>query len=126
MSAAQENMIRKRLEWIDPAREGILKACGDDVINETFTVFPTVDPLRFILKISLRLPIGKKTREPLRAYLRCWAEDHGCDLPVIRINDRYVQAEVLTRSRTWNRDSLGRFKPGNRRFEKKAPPLEQD
>jgi len=99
-----------------PARDGIIRAC-DDAVSESVHVFPTVDPLCFILKITLRYPLAKGTRSPLRTYLRCWAEDHGCDVPVIRINDHYVQAEVLTRSRIWHRDQKGRFKP-QKRFER--------
>lgn len=118
MSVVDQRTAKKRLEWIDPAREGILRAC-DDSVKQTFHVFPTVDPIRFILKIPLRHPLGKNTRSPLRTYLRCWAEDNGCDIPIIRINDRYIQAEVLTVSRVWDRDSMGRFKPATRRFEKK-------
>jgi hypothetical protein len=119
VSTVTQNIARKRLSWVDDARKGILQACGDDVVSETFHVFPTVDPIRFILKIPLKFPIGKNTRAPLRTYLRCWAEDHGCDVPVIRINDRHIQAEVLTQTRVWHRDQKGRFKP-QKRFERKV------
>jgi hypothetical protein len=118
MSVVDQKIARKRLEWVDLARGGIIRAC-DDVVGKTFHVFPTVDPLRFILKIPLNFPIGKDTRAPLRAYLRCWAEDHGCDVPVIRINDYYIQAEILTRARVWHRDQKGRFSP-QKRFERKV------
>ena len=118
MTKVDRGIDRKRLEWVGPARDGIIRAC-DDAVSETFHVYPTVDPLRFILKIPLRSPLAKGTRAPFRTYLRCWAEEHGCDIPVIRINDRYVQAEVLTRCRVWHRDQKGRFKP-RKRFERKV------
>jgi hypothetical protein len=120
MNPVTQERIKKRLKWVDSARGGITRACGDTV-NPRFDIFPTVDPLRFILKIALRHPLGKSTRKPLRAYLRYWAEDNGCDIPRIRINDRYIQAEILTDGRVWRRDPFGRFKKKPKRFEKIHP-----
>ena len=85
-------------------------------MHEQFKVFTTVDPLRFILKITLHIPLAKETRAPLRRYLRCWASEFSCELPVINIQNRWVQAEVLTQQRVWSRDAKGKFK-GGRRFE---------
>jgi hypothetical protein len=113
---ASERLARQRLQWVEHARIGILDAVGDDVVNPQFQVFPTVDPLRFILKITLLLPLGKATREPLRGYLRAWAQEYGCDVPIINITDGWVQAEVLTRSRTWSRDAKTR--KGDQKFKR--------
>jgi hypothetical protein len=37
-------------------------------------------------------------------------------MPIIRINDFWVQAEVLTQTRTWSRDAKGHFHKGGKRF----------
>lgn len=112
---SEEKLARQRLQWVEHARLGILSAVGDDVVHPQFQVFPTVDPLRFILKITLLLPIGKATREPLRAYLRAWAQEFSCDVPIIDIHNGWIQAEVLTQQRTWSRDGkTGQFKGGQR------------
>jgi hypothetical protein len=117
---SKERLARQRLQWVEHLRQGILAAIDEDVVDPSFQVFPTVDPIRFILKINLRLPIGKDTREPLRAYLRCWAREFSCDVPVINITDSWIQAEVLTQERVWSRDAKsGRFK-GGQRFERRA------
>jgi len=113
---SKERLARQRLQWVEHARLGILSAVGDDVIRSQFQVYPTVDPLRFILKITLLHPLGKDTREPLRAYLRAWAQEFSCDVPIIDIHDGWIQAEVLTQTRTWSRDAkTGKFK-GDQRF----------
>ena len=116
MSIVSREIATKRLSWVEDARQGILSAIGDDLIHPQFQVFPTVDPIKFVLKITLLAPLRKETREPLREYLRYWAEKHDCELPIIRITDRWVQAEVLTRHRHMERDLHGRFKKGGKRF----------
>lgn len=116
MTTSSQAAARERLSWVDDARQGILRAIGDDVINPNFKAFPTVDPIKHILKITLRLPLSKSTRSHLRAYLRCWAEMNGCEVPIIRITDKHIQAEVLTKHRYWRRNAQGRFKPGGKRF----------
>jgi len=109
---------RDRLRWIEHARAGIIAAVGD-VVRPNFRAFPTVDPLRFILKITLNRPFAKATRAPLRTYIRCWAKEFECEVPVIRITDKHVQAEILTRQRHWHRNSKGMFmKGGKKRFGK--------
>jgi len=115
---AKERRLRERLEWVEPAREGLLRALGEDIMSPRISVFPTVDPLKLILKITFRRPIAKETREPLRTYLRCWADTYSCELPVIHITDRWAQAEVLIQQRVWSRDAKGRFK-GAKRFERR-------
>jgi hypothetical protein len=113
---SKERLARQRLQWVEHARLGILSAVGDDVVHPQFQVFPTVDPLRFILKITLLLPIGKATREHLRTYLRAWAQEFSCDVPIIDIHDGWIQAEVLTQTRVWSRDArTGKFQ-GDQRF----------
>ena len=116
MTSSKERFARERLQWVERCRQGILSAIGDDVVDSQFKVFPTVDPLRFILKISLKIPLGKDTRAPLRTYIRCCADELDCEVPIINIQERWVQAEVLTKQRVWSRDAKGRFK-GGRRFE---------
>ena len=116
MSKVSQQILRERLSWIEDARKGILRAMGDDLVDSRFRVFPTVDPLRFILKITLLSPVRKDLREPIRTYLRYWAEKHDCELPVIRIEPDRVQAEVLIQHRHWSRDQHGRFKKGGKRF----------
>lgn len=116
MSIVSQEINAKRLSWVESARQGILSAIGDDFIHPQFQVFPTVDPIRFILKITLLVPLRKETKEALRDYLRGWAEEHDCELPVIRITNQWVQAEVLTRHRHLERDQHGRFKKGGKRF----------
>ena len=118
MNFTDKRNALERLKWVEHAREGIVAAV-DDVVGPVFKVAPTIDPLKFILKIPLNRPLHKNTRPHLRTYLRCWAQQFGCELPIIRIDNQKVQAEVLTQTRVWNRSSLGRFKSGGRRFEKK-------
>lgn len=113
MTKVSREINRKRLRWVGHARDGVLSAIGD-VVKPTFQVFPTVDPIRFILKIALNRPLAKATRPHLRTYLRCWAQEFECDIPVIRITDQRVQAEVLTKQRHWNRNSKGMFTKGKR------------
>ena len=110
--------ILDRFTWVEPARQGIIRAIGDPIIHEKVGIFPTVDPIRLILKMSLRRRLHKGTRQPLRTYLRCWAEMEGCEVPIININDSCIQAEVLIQHRFWSRDAHGRFK-GGRRFERR-------
>ncbi len=110
-------MARERLEWVEPARKGLLSALEEDVMHPTIKVFPTVDPLKFILMVTLLRPVAKGTRQPLRTYLRCWAESHGCELPIIRIEKNCVKAEVLIQKRVWSRDEQGKFR-GGKRFER--------
>ena len=117
-SPSQQSAMR-RLSWIEDARQGILRAV-DDVVHEQFKAHPTVDPLKYILRITLRYPLAKATRPYLRQYLRCMAESNGCELPVISITDKWIQAEVLTRSRFWSRDAKGRFQKGGKRFERRS------
>jgi hypothetical protein len=112
---SEERLARERLQWVEHARKGVLDAVGDDVVKPEFQVFPTVDPLRFILKITLLRPLAKGTREPLRGYLRAWAQEYSCDVPVINITNAWVQAEILTQVRVWSRDAkTGKFKGGQR------------
>jgi hypothetical protein len=119
MDHVNKKIIKKRFTWLEPARQGIIRAIGDPVIHEKMSILPTVDPIRLILKLRLTRKIGKATREPLRTYLRCWAEMEGCELPIININDNCIQAEVLIQHRHWERDAHGRFK-GGRRFERRS------
>lgn len=119
MANVKDKIKRERLKWVDPARTGILSAIGEDVVDPTFKVFPTVDPLKHVLKITLRRPISKETRPHLRTYLRLRAEQEGCELPIIRITDRWIQAEVLIGHRVWSRDEKGKFKKAPRRFERR-------
>jgi hypothetical protein len=112
-------MIRKRIEWVEGARTDLLMAIGEDVMSPTIHVASTVDPLKFILKIDLKRPLQDGTREHLRRFLRCIAEDNGCELPIIRITERWIQAELLIQQRVWERNALGRFK-GARRFESRS------
>lgn len=115
-----QDINRKRLRWIEHARQGILRALEEDMVDPEFRAHSTVDPLRFILKVTLRAPFGKELRESFRTYLRCWAEEFGCELPIINIKKNSVQAEVLTKQRHWSRDELGRFKnKTTRRFERR-------
>lgn len=116
MTYASRKSAQERLSWVEDARQGILRAIGDDVVHPQFLAFPTVDPLKFMLKITLNRPLAKGTREPFRSYLRCWAEQQGCEVPIIRINDFWIQAEVLIQHRHWSRDAKGKFQKGGKRF----------
>lgn len=117
MDVVSKRVIENRFTWVRPAKQGILRAVGDPIIGR-IVVRPTVDPLRYILKLELTRRIQKATRDPLRTYLRCWAEMEGCEVPIININDSCIQAEVLIQHRHWSRDAQGRFK-GGRRFERR-------
>ena len=116
MNFTDKRNALERLGWVEHAREGIIAAI-DDVVGPVFKVAPTVDPLKFILKIPLNQPLHKNTRKHLRTYLRCWAHEYGCELPIINIERNRVQAEILTRERIWSRNEKGRFKPSRKRFE---------
>jgi len=122
MPNVTRSAIRRRLAWVESARLGLISALGDDVMHSRVRVTPTVDPLKLILSVALKIPLAKGTRPHLRTYLRCHAEMHGCELPIIRITDKRVQAEVLIESRYKPRDHLGRFKKRGRRFERKNLP----
>jgi hypothetical protein len=113
MSKISEQVLRARLQWVEYARVGILSAI-EDKVNPTFQVFPTVDPLKVILKITVSRPLAKSTRSYFRTYIRCWASEFGCDVPIINIEDRHIQAEVLIVSRHWSRDATGKFKVHDR------------
>lgn len=120
MTSSKKHFAQQRLQWVEHARQGILAAVGDDVMDSQFKAYPTVDPLRFILKITLLRPLAKGTREPLRRYLRAWAKEFSCDVPIIDIQDGWVQAEVLTQTRVWSRNAKGMFTKGDqRRFERR-------
>jgi len=119
MTTSKKHLAKTRLQWVEHARLGILSAVGEDVVKPQFRVFSTVDPLRFILSINLTLPLAKNTRKPLRDYIRAWAEEFGCEVPVIDIQNSRVQAEVLTKERVWSRDAKGKFTKGARRFERR-------
>jgi hypothetical protein len=120
MTTSSQKAARDRLSWVEDARQGILRAIGDDVVQPLFKAHPTVDPLKYILRITLRHPLAKETRPHIRAYLRCMADATGCDVPVIRITDQWIQAEVLTVHRYWSRDDQGRFKKRPKRFERRS------
>ena len=117
MNYSAQKMLKERLAWVEPARLGILSAIGEDMVHPQFKVYPTVDPLKVMLKIILLHPLSNKTRKHLRDYIRCRAESHGCDVPIINIHDRNIYAEVLLKTRVWNRNEKGKFV--KRRFVKK-------
>lgn len=99
MNAAQE-----RLRWLEDARQGLIRALGEGIVEPNISIFTTVDPIKFILKIKLLIPLGKGTRNPLRTYLRCWAKNNACELPTINIDNKRIQAELLTTRRFWRSD----------------------
>lgn len=120
MTTSKQNFARQRLQWVEHARQGILSAVGEDVIGPRFEIYPTADPLRFILKITLIRPLAEATRAPIRTYIRAWAKEFSCDVPIINIQNTWVQAEVLTQTRVWSRDAKGMFnKNGGQRFERR-------
>lgn len=101
----QKRIAFKRLAWIEKAREGILSAVGDDVIDPTFKAFPaTNDPLKFFLEAYLKRPLAKQTRSPMRQYIRLWAQTYDCVVPVINISDTAIKAEVYTKRRHFHGD----------------------
>jgi hypothetical protein len=112
-----QEILRERLSWIDSARNGILEAI-EGKVDATFKVHPTVDPLKVILRINLYRPLCKNTREPLRTYLRLWAHKYDCRVPIVNINDKWIQAEVLIKSRRFN-EMAPRAKELPERFTKK-------
>jgi hypothetical protein len=96
--------LERRMEWVESARQGLLRALEEEVMDPVVEVFPTVDPLRVILKITLRRPVAKASRLHLRRYLRAWAEKYNCEIPNIAITDRWVQGNVLIKHRHWKPD----------------------
>jgi hypothetical protein len=117
MDHVSKQIVEKRFAWVEPAKQGIHRAIGEPIIRSV-SIHPTVDPIRLILKLGLTRRLQKSTRNPLRTYLRCWAEMEGCEVPIINITDRHIQAEVLIVHRFWERDAHGKFK-GGRRFERR-------
>lgn len=95
----QKEIIRRRLEWVEHARQGILAAIGDDIIEPDFKAFPTDDPIKFILEAYLRQPLATSTRAPLRKYMRLWARLYDCEVPIINISAKEIRAEVYTKGR---------------------------
>lgn len=104
MTSAKKRLAAKRLEWVAYAHQGIFEAVGDDVMSPKFKVHSTVDPLRFTLTTQLLTPLSKHTYTPLRRYLRIWAESYGCTVQSCRITNSGIQATILIRERTWDRD----------------------
>lgn len=98
--AEERSLLRERLVWVDNMRRGLMLVLGDDVMD-TVHVHPSTDPLKAIFKIPLRESLTQASREPLRTYIRAWAETANCEVPRIDITDRYVQAEVLIKHRIW-------------------------
>ena len=115
MNVSQQ-IIYERLKWVEDVRENLLFIL-EDKMDPVIHVIPTVDPLKLILKISLRRPLAKGSREPIRVFMRACAAAHGCELPIIRMEDNHIQAEVLIEERHWQRDRRGQF-TGPRRFER--------
>jgi hypothetical protein len=99
---------KERLSWVKTAKTGMLLIFDDD-IDSTFRIRSTVDPIRFILSISLRYPIAKEARKHVRAFIRTCAKEGDCEVPTIRITDRGIQAEILTKTRHRARDAKGKF-----------------
>jgi hypothetical protein len=97
-------VLKNRMEWVEHMRLGLLRAIEEDVMDPVVKVFPTVDPIRVILKITLVNPIAKASRLHMRRYLRAWAEKHNCEIPQIEITDRWVQGNVLIKHRHWKPD----------------------
>ena len=93
--------MRVRLEWIEELRLGLLRALGEDQMNPNIQVFPSVDPLMVIMKISLNFPLPKGSRESFREYVRAVATKSNCEIPIIHIKDRTIQAEILIKHRHW-------------------------
>ena len=109
MSEVKRKIDRKRLEWVNDAKDTLLMVFGDD-IDTNFKTRRTVDPLRFILSINLRYPMPKEARAPIRRFIRMYAEKYDCEVPVIKINkDRFIRAEVLTKHRHRARDAKGKY-----------------
>lgn len=117
MTNVSQKIMKERLAWVERARRGLFDAL-EDSMHQQVRVYPTVDPLRFILKVTLNNPIAKASRAPLRQYLRCVAATSDCEIPSVNITDNWIQAEVLTQRRHVERDGKGRFK-GPRRFERR-------
>lgn len=99
--AAEVRLTRERLRWVEVFRIGILRLLGEDVVHHTVRVSPTADPLKFILHLPLLRPMSKGSRKPFRQYMRQCAQECNCEVPIININNHYVQAEVLTKHRLW-------------------------
>ena len=97
--------LRERLEWVEHARKGILLALSES-IDPTFSVIPTVDPLKFILKISTRSNLPDAAIRPMRIFLRIWAGKYNCDLPVIKRMKTEIRAEVLIKHRSWKKNAI--------------------
>lgn len=96
------------MAWVETARHGLLMILDTD-IDPNFVVRPTVDPLRFILSITLRFPLAKAAREPLRGFIRSCARSGDCEVSTIKITDRSIHAEILTKHRHRSRDERGKF-----------------
>ena len=88
---------------------------GNDTMEEAFKVYSTVDPLNFILKIPLKSPISKGSREPLRLFIRWAAERYNCEVPRININKQRIQAEVLIKHRHWREGGIDEARRRTRR-----------
>lgn len=95
----QVNIIRRRLTWLEQTRKELLHLIGEDTLVSEFRVLPTVDPLKFILRIRLYYPLAKASRQPFRDYLRIRAGQADCELPVIKIDGTSVTVEMLIKHR---------------------------
>lgn len=108
MPKVKRDVDKKRLEWVKSAKKGLLMVFDDD-IDPNFKIRSTVDPIRFILSITLRYPIAKEARRAVRFFIRTCASKGDCEVPVINITNSRVQAEILTKHRYRARDEKGKF-----------------
>lgn len=91
-------LVRERFNWVEDLRQGLVFLI-DDAIDSYFQVKQMSDPLMALLTITLRRPLPKASRQPMREYIRAWASVGNCEVPRIHITDRGIYAELLFKYR---------------------------
>ena len=92
------SLRRERFLWVEDLRKGLVFLL-EDAIHPRFEVREGNNPLEAILTIALSRPLPKASRQPMRVYVRYWAQTGDCEIPRIHIDNRSVVAEVLFKHR---------------------------
>ena len=88
----------KRLKWFLNCFRGLKFLCGD-IIADRAIVSDCTDPLSFLIFLNLIRPLQKTSKDPFRVFVRHFANEADCFIPVIKIAKYDVCIEVLIKNR---------------------------
>lgn len=72
------------------------------------------DPLHAILRVGLSEALDKKTRAPLRYYIRAWADLNDVEVKRVVLEDDRIEIEVFIKYRGGGECNHTVWKPGPR------------